>query len=140
MTILATIAAIAALQGSAAQSGWTWTLYEDGPLVLANEIPDTPELKAILECQAGTGVARLDLYGATAAGIATIASGGATATGQSEAASDHQSVALRTDHPVFGHFLVTGELDVAVAGAHQEVAVQPAHLAKLRRFAELCSG
>ena len=135
MTLLATIAAIAALQG-----GWTWTLYEDGPLVLANEIPDTPQLKAILECQAGSGVARLDLFGAANAGVALIASGEATASGQSEASADHQSVALRTDHPVFGQFLVTGELDVAVSGHHQEVAVQPAHLAKLRRFAELCSG
>lgn len=135
MTFLATIVAIAALQG-----GWTWTLYEDGPLVLANEIPDTPQLKAILECDAGSGVARLDLFGSTAAGVATIVSGAASATGQSEASADHQSVALRTDHPVFGQFLVTGALDVAVAGAHQAVAVEPAHLAKLRRFAELCSG
>ena len=135
MTFLAVIAAVAALQG-----GWTWTLYEDGPLVLANEIPDTPQLKAILECQPGSGVARLDLFGQTASGIATIASGTATATGQSEGAGDHQSVALRTDHPVFGQFLVTGSLDVAVAGARQSVTVPPAHLAKLRRFAELCSG
>ena len=140
MTLLAMIAATAALLGPAPQSGWTWTLYEDNPLVLANEIPDTPQLKAILECQPGSGVARLDLFGPTAAGIATIASGTATATGESEAAADHQSVALRTDHPVFGQFLVTGALDVAVAGLHQGVAVQPAHLAKLRRFAELCSG
>lgn len=135
MTFLATIAAVAALQG-----GWTWTLYEDGPLVLANEIPDTPQLRAILECLPGLGVARLDLFGQTGSGMATIASGTATATGQSEASGDHQSVALRTDHPVFGQFLVTGTLDVAVAGAHQTVAVQTVHLAKLRRFAELCSG
>jgi hypothetical protein len=139
MTILAVIAASAALF-AAPQGGWTWTLYEDGPLVLANEIPDTPQLRAILECQPGSGVARLDLFGPTAAGIATIASGGAAATGQSEAAGDHQSVALRTDHPVFGQFMVTGALDVAVAGTHQAVTVPSIHLAKLRRFAELCSG
>lgn len=140
MTILVTIAAIAALSGPAPQGGWTWTLYEDSPLVLANEIPDTPQLKAILECQPGSGVARLDLFGATGAGIATIASGSATATGESEAAADHQSVALRIDHPVFGQFMVTGALDVAVAGQHQVVAIPAAHLAKLRRFAELCGG
>lgn len=140
MTFLATIGAIAALHGAAPQGGWTWTLYEDGPLVLANEIPDTPQLRAILECQPGAGVARLDLFGSTMAGIATIASGTATATGESEATADHQSVALRTDHPVFGQFLVTGALDVAVGGEHQAVAVPAAHLAKLRRFAELCSG
>ncbi len=140
MTFLAMIAALAALNGAAAQPGWTWTLYEDGPLVLANEIPDTAQLKSILECRPGSGVARLDLFGSTGAGIATIASGSAIATGQSEASADHQSVALRTDHPVFSQFLITGELDVAVAGEHQTVAIQPAHLAKLRRFAELCSG
>ena len=140
MTFLVTLAVLAALTGSPPQSSWTWTLYEDRPLVLANEIPDTPQLKAILECDPGSGVARLDLFGQTRAGVAMIASGTATATGQSEAAADHQSVALRTDHPVFGQFLISGELDVAVAGAHQTVAVQPAHLAKLRRFAELCSG
>lgn len=140
MTILATLAAAFLAHGAALQGGWTWTLYEDGPVVLANEIPDTPQLKAILECQPGTGVARLDLFGATGAGIATIASGTATAMGQSEAAADHQSVALRTDHPVFGQFLITGGLDVAVAGDHQAVSVPAGHLAKLRRFAELCSG
>lgn len=135
MNILTVLAAVAAFQ-----TGWTWTLYEDGPLVLANEIPDTPELKAILECNAGSGVARLDLFGPTQAGVAVITSGESTASGMSVASADHQSVALRTDHPVFGQFLVTGDLQVAVAGQRQEVAVQPAHLAKLRRFAELCSG
>lgn len=133
MTLLAILAAIATLQ-----NGWTWTLYEDRPLVLANEIPDTPQLRAVLECQPGTGVVRLDLFGTPQAGVAVISSGDAEATGQSEIAGDHQSVALRTDHPVFGQFMVTGELDVAVAGQRQEVAVPPAHLAKLRRFAELC--
>ncbi len=140
MTFLAMIAAMAALTAPSLQGGWTWTLYEDRPLVLAHEIPDTAQLKAILECQPGAGVARLDLFGSTNAGIATIASGTATATGESEATADHQSVALRTDHPVFGQFLVTGALDVAVGGEHQAVAIPAAHLAKLRRFAELCSG
>ncbi len=137
MTFLSVVAMIAAFQG-----GWTWTLYEDaGPLVLAHEIPDTPQLKAVLECAPGSGVARLDLYGPSeGSGMATIASGAATATGESEAAGDHRSVALRTDHPVFGQFVVTGALDVAVAGRHQAVAVEPVHLAKLRRFAELCGG
>ena len=61
--------------------GWTWTLYSgDGPLVLANEIPDTPQLKAILECQPGSGIARLDLFGTAHAGVAIIASGRSTAS------------------------------------------------------------
>ncbi len=35
---------------------------------------------------------------------------------------------------------MTGGLDVAVAGQHQAVAIETTHLAKLRRFAELCGG
>jgi hypothetical protein len=137
MTVLAMMAVVAALQG-----GWTWTLYGDaGPLVLANEVPDTPRLRAVLECQSGSGLAHVGLYGSPgAAGIATMASGSASATTESEATGDHWSVALRTDHPVFGQFVITGSLDVAVAGRHQVVIVQPVHLAKLRRFAELCGG
>lgn len=137
MTFSTMLAMIAALQG-----GWTWTLYEGaGPLILANEIPDTPQLKAVLECTPGSGVARVDLYGpAEASGMATVASGGASATTESEASGDHRSVALRTDHPVFSQFVITGALDVSVAGRHQPLAVEAAHLAKLRRFAELCGG
>jgi hypothetical protein len=137
MIFLSAIILAASLQG-----GFTWTLYEGkGPLVLAHEIPDTPELRAVLECEPGSGVARLDLYGAGGAGgIATLSSGPAAATGESEAGGDHQSVALRVDHPVFGQFVATGRLDVAVAGRHRDVAVGPTHLAKLRRFAELCGG
>jgi hypothetical protein len=136
LIILAILAASAVLQG------WTWTLYEgEGPLVLANEIPDTPQLRTVLECEPGSGVARLDLYGGEiASGFATLSSGSATATGQTTAGAGRQSVAVRTDHPAFGQFMLTGALDVAVAQKHREVQIEPAHLAKLRRFAELCAG
>lgn len=137
MIFLAMLSIMTTLQG-----GWTWTLYEDaGPLVLANEVPDTPQLRTVVECAPGSGVARVDQYGPTdSVGIATITSGSATATAESQVAGDHRSVVLRTDHPVFGQFLSTGALDVAVAGRHQAVTVEAAHLAKLRRFAELCGG
>lgn len=137
MTFLTLAAAVVVLQ-----SGWTWTLYEDAsPVVLAHELPDTPQLRAVLECTPGSGVARVDLFGPnTGSGMATIVSGPATATGQSDATARLRSIALRTDHPVFSRFVVTGDLDVAVAGHHQVLGVEPGHLAKLRRFAELCSG
>lgn len=137
MTTVAT-----ALMALALQSGWTWTLYQgDGPLVLANEIPDTPQLQAVLQCTPGSGIARIDLYGAeAAAGVATLASGRATATTQAEHTGDHRTVSVRADHPVFGQFVLSGTLDVTVAGRSQSVEVQSGHLAKLRRFAELCGG
>ncbi len=137
MSILATAFAVLALQ-----PGWTWTLYEgDGPLVLAHEIPDTPRLRAVLECEPGAGVARLDLYDSGGSGgIATVASGDTTAQTESVGVADHRSLALRADHPVFGQFVLTGQLAVTVAGRSQAVEVEAAHLAKLRRFAELCGG
>ncbi|WP_029415847.1 hypothetical protein [Brevundimonas bacteroides] len=137
MSILATAFALLALQ-----PGWTWTLYEgEGPLVLAHEIPDTPQLRAVLECEPGAGVARLDLYGGGAAGgIATLASGGTTAQTESVGVADHRSLAMRADHPVFGQFVLTGQLAVTVANRSQVVEVDAAHLVKLRRFAELCGG
>lgn len=137
MPFLTVVATLVALQG-----GWTWTLYgEASPVVLANEIPDSPRLRTVLECSPGSGIARIDLFGPNAGpGIATIVSGSALATGQSDAAGLQRSIALRTDHPVFGQFVQTGALDVAVAGRHQTVTVEPDHLAKLRRFAELCGG
>lgn len=137
MSLFASLAAAIVLQG-----GWTWTLYEGGgPLVLAHEVPDTPQLKSTLECQPGSGVARLSLYDdPIRVGFATLTSGGASATAQASAEADHQTLALRTDHPVFGQFILTGALDIAVGGARRAVAVPPGHRAKLRRFAELCTG
>jgi hypothetical protein len=77
MTFLPMLMMVATLQG-----GWTWTLYGgEGPLVLANEVPDTPQLRTVLECEPGSGIARVDLYGdGLSAGFATVTSGMATAT------------------------------------------------------------
>ena len=144
MTIFATmIAALALGQGPAASSAWTWTLYADAsPVVFANEIPDTPQLKATLECAAGSGLVRVSMYGsALAQGFATVASGEASATVQAADGPDGAIVApLRADHPVFSRFAASGMMSVVIGDARQTVEVQPAHLAALRRFADLCGG
>jgi hypothetical protein len=138
--------ALAALWGSPAQAlAWTWTLYEgEGPVVLANEIPDTPQLKATLECAPGSGVAKVSVYGGgLGAGIATVTSGTGPDQAQTEAQASRDgklTVAVRTDHPVFGRFISSGDLSIAVGDQRQSVDVEPAHLAKLRRFADLCGG
>ena len=139
MIFLTALAAAALLQGPA----WTWTLYEgDGPLVLANEIVDTPELKATLECTPGSGVTRVSVYGGDlTAGFATVSAGEAEATAQTEVGRGGKiSLALRTDHPAFTSFVAGGDLEIVVSAHSQSVAVQPDHLAKLRRFAQLCGG
>ena len=125
-----------------AESAWTWTLYEDTPIVLANEVPDTANLRTTLECDPGTSVARLTLYGGEMpAGLARIGAGSVSAVAETETArAGGTRVAVRTDHPVFAAFSVDGKLAITVGQERRAVEVPAAHLAKLRRFAELCSG
>lgn len=124
------------------EAAWTWTLYSDTPVVLANEVPDTANLRTTLECDPGTSVARLTLYGGEdGAGMARVTAGEATAMAAAEAARGGGiRLALRTDHPVFAAFGAAGRLGIAVGEQRRTVEVPAAHLAKLRRFAELCSG
>lgn len=136
------IAAAVAAQSPPAPA-WTWTLYADAePVVLAHEVPDTANLRATLECDPGSGVAQLTLYGGAAlSGMARVTAGDAFAV--AEAASPRTGasrLALRIDHPVFAAFTVDGRITVIVGDRRRAVEVPAVHLAKLRRFAELCSG
>lgn len=122
---------------------WTWTLYADAePVVLAHEVPDTASLRTTLECDPGTSVARLTLYGGAAmTGMARVTAGDASAVAEAATARTGATrLALRIDHPVFAAFTVDGRLAVVVGDQRRPVEVPAAHLAKLRRFAELCSG
>ena len=83
MTLIASALMALALQAAPA-SGWTWSLYEgEGPLVLANDIPDTAALRSTLQCQAGSGAVTIAIYGEPAtAGFARITAGGNTAASE----------------------------------------------------------
>ena len=136
-------AALAALVLLAQAPTWTWTLYEgSGPVVLANERPDTPDLRTTLECAAGSGIARVSVYqSALKPGFATVTSGDQTATLEAAPGADQAIIAsLRTDHPVFGRFSTSGALSLAVGEARQDIQIEAGDLAKLRRFADLCGG
>ncbi|HZV84741.1 MAG TPA: hypothetical protein VFF48_07120 [Brevundimonas sp.] len=141
--MIAILAVALLAQIPAPAPGWTWTLYADSdPVVLSNEIPDTPDLRATFECERGSSVARLTLYGPEMAGTARVSAGEAVAVGEAEAGARGGSTKLtvRTDHPAFAAFAAGGALVVTVGEARRAVDVPGAHLAKLRRFAELCSG
>jgi hypothetical protein len=150
MTVLLMAATAAALLSGAPASAqtagsapaWTWTLYEgEGPLVLANEVPDTPQLRTTLECEPGSGVARVSLYDVEAsAGFAIARAGQATAAVEVRSARGRLQTALRTDHPVFAAFSASGQLMFQFADSEHAVEVGRAALPRLRRFAELCSG
>lgn len=134
---------MAATLTTAQTPAWTWTLYDGaGPVVLANERPDTPDLRSTLECNPGSSLVRISVYGPhLVPGFASLTSGDATATVQATASADGAIVSpLRTDHPVFARFAATGNLALVLGQHRQTIEIGDADLAKLRRFADLCSG
>lgn len=137
---------LAAALAAQAAGGWTWTLYEnDDSIVLANEIPDTTRLRAVLECEPHSGVAQVTVYRAQAEadGFVTLTSGDASAAVEAVAngrrGANRLSAPLRLDHPVFDAFRSSGRLGVRAGDRSHEVRVEPVHRAKLRQFASLCS-
>lgn len=137
------LAAVQARADPPPDGAWTWTLYADeAPVVLAHEVPDTAHLRATLECEPGDAVAQLTLYGGDgAAGMARVTAGEVTAVAEASTnRTGDVKLALRTDHPVFAAFGVAGRLAVAIGEARRTLEVPAPHLAKLRRFTELCSG
>ena len=144
MTIPAIALAASLLMQSAPAGGaapaWVWTLYEgDGPLVFANEVPDTPQLKATFDCAPGSGVVRVSVYGdGLVQGIATLTSGDSTAMTEATVGTDKISVPVRTDHPLFTQMMANGALKIAVGDAEQSVEVQPPFQTAMRRFGDLC--
>jgi hypothetical protein len=144
MTALIGLALALTLQTTppAAAPAWTWTLYSgNGPLVLANEIPDTPRLRTTLECAPGSSIVRLTLYDAPPAdGFATVTSGAAVTNTETRARRGQLQTMLRADHPVFTAFMASGKLEVTIGEQSSTVEIDRANLFKLRRFAELCTG
>ena len=140
--ILILAAAALVAQTMPPESAWTWTLYADTrPVVLANEVPDTANLRVTLECDPGSSVARVTLYGAGMSGMARVTAGEAVAIAEAQAARGGGTrLTLRTDHPAFAAFAADGRMTLIVGEARRPVDVPVAHLAKLRRFSELCSG
>lgn len=127
---------------AASERAWTWSLYEDsGTVVLANDIPDTPDLKATLECEGASGAVRLTLYdSALTAGYAQIGSGRMMAASEATAGRNGAlNLAIRSEHPVFRGFVRSGRLPIAVNDKDHLVMVPSAYLPKLRQFAEQCA-
>jgi hypothetical protein len=138
---LMTLAMLAQPEGA-----WSWTLYVDsGSVVLAEEIADTEHLRNTLECQVGSGMARLTLYrDDAAAGFVTLTSGSASAQGQAEVAQGGAdpgvATAIAVDHPVFAAFRASGSMTLRTGALSWTLEAPQAELPKLRRFAELCAG
>lgn len=138
---------LSALMAAAIQTapgvGWTWSLYEgEGPMVLANDIPDTASLRATLQCLPGSGAVSVAVYGEDAsAGFARITSGGSTATSEARVGRGGKlETAIPVDHPAFSAFVANGRMTIAVGDDASTITVERPHMAKLRRFADRCAG
>jgi|GWRWMinimDraft_5_1066013.scaffolds.fasta_scaffold107978_1 hypothetical protein len=104
-----------------ARPGWTWTLYEDrASLALANEIPDTRNLAAVLECTPGSGLARVSIFPA----------GGSRTT---PVVGRYQ-----TTDAAFVAFVRSGKLSLKTEAGSGEIAMDAVHRNKLWRFSRLC--
>ena len=124
--------------------GWVWSLYEDTrETVLAREIPDTDRLTTTLACAPGSGRIVVSFYDLPPrSGFANFNSGDASGTAEMAAgdASDPFSLTLRTDHPAVANFTASGSLQVTAGDQTRTITFARAHLAKLRRFTEICAG
>lgn len=118
LVIAAAIALCAA--GAWAQPLWTWSLYEDpGSVALANEVPDTAQLSAVLECKAGSGLAKVSVF-PKGDGMNAV------------------SAVYRTMDPAFAEFVKSGRLSFRNDAGAGEIEMKPEHRPKLERFARLC--
>lgn len=121
---------------------WVWSLYPDGnTVVLAQEIPDTPELKTTLECEPQSNRVRIVLYGPhrMTSGPANILSGSRSSMGEIEARTDSIRAGLPADHPAFVSFTASGALKLDQNGQAMDLTVEQPYLNLLRRFARLCA-
>lgn len=121
---------------------WVWSLYADGsPVVLAQEIPDTPELKTTLECEPEGNRVRITLYGPhhMTSGPATIQSGSVSNIGEITTRADTVRAAIPADHPAFVSFTASGALQLEQNGQAIDLMVEQPYLNILRRFARLCA-
>ena len=117
--------------------GWVWTYYDNGgSAVLAREVPDTERLSAVLECEPGSGVARLSVYGPEGRpGFVNVAAGDVSADAE-RVEADGLAVRLRLDHPLMQAF---GRGESLTVSAGEETAVAPAPGAEaFGRFRTAC--
>lgn len=131
------------------QARWTWTLYDPGDggrVVLANEIPDTPSLRATLECDPGDGAVLVSVFGRDGAdaGYVSIRSGQASTASQGELADEGDvtrlTASMRMEHPVFAAFLETRTLTLHQGENRWTVRVGARHSILLTDFAAACGG
>lgn len=129
--------ALAALAGQP-DPGWIWSYYDSGgAAVLAREVPDTDRLSAVLECEPGSGVAEITVYGPQARpGFVTVSAGTASADVE-RVEGDGLAVRLRLDHPVYLAF--AGGRPLALRAGEDTASVPAPTGGPFQRFQAACA-
>lgn len=141
IALLAGLMLLTATPSMAQTRNWVWSLYPDGnPVVLAQEIPDTPDLKTTLECEPKGNRVRITLYGPHRlnSGPASITSGNRSTMGEITVHPDSIQAGLPADHPAFVSFTASGALKLVQNGQAIDLTVEQPYLNILRHFARLC--
>ncbi|MBN8551948.1 MAG: hypothetical protein J0L52_03510 [Caulobacterales bacterium] len=129
-------ALVLSLSGQGGAS-WVWSYYDgDGAVVLAREIPDTPNLSAVLECTPGSGVVHLTMYEPDARPDFVNVTVGEVSADVERVAGDGLSVRLGLDHPIL-HAFGQGHALTVSAGS-QSASVAAPHPRLMSAFRSAC--
>ena len=136
--------AFAAMQTTPPDAAWTWTLYTDeARLALANEVPDTPNLRFTLECDPRSGVARVTLYGGQAeTAMARVTAGEASAVTEGPidpldgGLADESRISLRD--PTLRGLLQHGTLEVKGDAGHFKLTARGDERRLVEQFFAYC--
>ena len=132
------IAAALTIVSGQPSDGWVWSYYDSsGMAVLAREVPDTERLSAVLECEPGSGVARITVYGPEARPAFVNVSAGPASADAERVEADGLAVRLRRDHPVFRAFASGEALSLHADGEAATVAAPSG--APLESFRSACA-
>jgi hypothetical protein len=121
--------------------GWVWSLYDNSSsvVVLAEEVPDTPHLRATFECARETGQIKLVHYqaGEAVTGTASVSAGTVEQDLPVTVEGHRLTLSLRAASPLFQSLLATQSLSVEQEDQAVDIRFDRN---SLRRFAEACAG
>lgn len=147
MSLLLSLVAANLLQASAAPlptQGWVWSLYDDsGPVVvLAEEVPDTPHLRATFECSKGSSQIKLTHYqaGAATTGPVSLSAGSAHEDAMITVEGPLMVLSMPARSAVFRNLVTSGQMNLTTGDQATDIRFDRDSLPQLRRFAQACTG
>lgn len=147
MSILIAVVATNLVQATLAplpDKGWVWALYDTrGPMVvLAEEVPDTPHLRATFECAQGSNQIRLTHYqaGNAVSGPVSLSAGSARQEASMTVEGQRLILSIAAQSPLFRNLVTSGQMSLTSEARTTDIRFDRNSLPQLRRFAQACTG